>query len=71
MAQGLEEINRKIATQCELLELAEEETERLITRSKTTEKDEHFHFQHVELKFEKFLEFQCKKFYWTQVRWNT
>ena len=37
MAQGLEEVNRKISTQFKLLELAEKETERLITRNKKGE----------------------------------
>ena len=34
MAQGLEEINRKISTQLKLLELAEKKTERLLTRKR-------------------------------------
>ena len=34
MAQGLEEINRKISTQFKLLELAETEPEQLLMRNK-------------------------------------
>ena len=34
MAHGLEEINRKIATQFKFLEQAEKENEQLITRNK-------------------------------------
>ena len=45
MAQGLEEVNRKISTQFKLLELAEKETERLIARNKKSEIEKHL--QHV------------------------
>ena len=41
MEQSLEEINRKISTQFELLELAENETERLLTRKKKSEIEKH------------------------------
>ena len=34
MVQGLEKINRKISTQFKLLELAEKETEQLLTKNK-------------------------------------
>ena len=54
MAQSLEEINRKISTQFKLLELAEQETERLIKRNKSSEIEKHV--QHVELKLEKLEE---------------
>ena len=56
MAQGLEEINRGISTQFKLLELAEKETERLITRNKNNQIKKHL--QHVELKLEKWQEFK-------------
>ena len=51
MAQLSEEINRKISTQFKLLELAEEETEQLLTRNKKSEIGKHL--QNVELKLEK------------------
>ena len=51
MAQGLEEINRGISTQFKLLDLAEKETERLITRNKNSQIKKYL--QHVELKLEK------------------
>ena len=41
MEQSLEEINRKISTQFKLLELAENETERLLTRKKKSEIEKH------------------------------
>ena len=56
MAQGFEEINRKISTQFKLLGLAEKETERLLTRNKKNEIEKHL--QHVELKLEKSQEFK-------------
>ena len=55
MVQGLEEINSKISTQFKLLDLAEKETERLITRNKKNEIEKHL--QRVELKLEKLQEF--------------
>ena len=42
MPQGLEETNPKIAAQFKLLELAEKETERLITRNKRYEIEKTF-----------------------------
>ena len=56
MAQGFEEINRKISTQFKLLGLAEKETERLLTRNKKNEIEKHL--QHVGLKLEKLQEFK-------------
>ena len=56
MEQGLEEINRKISIQCKLLELAENETERLLMRNKKSEIEKHL--QHVEVKLEKLQEFK-------------
>ena len=56
MEQSLEEINRKISTQFKLLELAENETERLLTRKKKSEIEKHL--QHVEIKLEKLQEFK-------------
>ena len=55
MVQGLKEINGKISTQFKLLDLAEKETERLITRNKKNEIEKHL--QRVELKSEKLQEF--------------
>ena len=55
MVQGLEEINSKISTKFKLLDLAEKETERLITRNKKNEIEKHL--QRVELKLEKLQEF--------------
>ena len=52
----MEEINRKMSTHFKLLELAEKETERLITRNKKSETEKHL--QHVELKLEKLQEFK-------------
>ena len=54
MTQGLEEINRKISTQFELLTLNEKETERLVMRNKMIEIEKHL--QHVELRLEKLQE---------------
>ena len=45
-----------MSTQFKLLELAEKETERLITRNKKSETEKHL--QHVELKLEKLQEFK-------------
>ena len=56
MAQGLEQINRKISTQFKLLELAEKETERLLTRNKNNDIEKHL--QHVELKVRKITRIQ-------------
>ena len=52
----MEEINRKISTQFKLLELAEKETERLLTRKKKSQMEKYL--QHVELKLEKLQEFK-------------
>ena len=57
MPQGLEEINCKNATQLKLLELAEKETEQLITTNWRSDTEKHL--QHVELKLEKLQEFKC------------
>ena len=54
MAQCLEEINRKISTQFKLLDFAEKETERLLTRNKKSEIEKHI--QHVKFKLEKLQE---------------
>ena len=56
MAQGLEEINRKTSTQFKPLELAEKETERLLTRNKNNQIEKHL--QHVELKVRKITRIQ-------------
>ena len=45
IAQGLEEIYSKISTQLKLLELAEKEIKRLITRNKRSEIENHL--EHV------------------------
>ena len=51
MVQDFEEINRKIPTQFELLQLAEKETERLITRNKGSETEKHL--KNIKLKLDK------------------
>ena len=51
MAHGLEEINRKIATQFKFLEQAEKENEQLITRNKKSKVQKYL--QHAKLKLEK------------------
>ena len=52
----MEEINRKISTQFKLLELAENETQRLLTRNKKNEIEKYL--QHVKLKLEKLQKFK-------------
>ena len=71
IAQGLEEIYSKISTQLKLLELAEKEIKRLITRNKRSEIENHL--EHVKLKLEKYkkLSIQPKKFYSTKEKWKT
>ena len=56
MAQGFEEVNRKITTQFKLLELIEKEIEQLITRNKKSEIEKHL--QHLESKLEKFHKYK-------------
>ena len=70
MAQGFEEVNRKITTQFKLLELIEKEIERLITRNKKSEIEKHL--QHLESKLEKFhkYKYSAQELFLEKVKWR-